>query len=79
MSSAAIHGGIGIACHGKASDWRDKFEAFYTLPPHPVFVFVKGYPRLNDLPPTAAPIELTFDDVDALVAYIDQLAARFRK
>ena len=30
-----------IMVRSKAKDWRDKFEAFFSLPPHPNFVRIK--------------------------------------
>ena len=35
-------------------DFEDRFRSFFARRPHPAFVTVKGYPRLNDLPDASA-------------------------
>ncbi|MEL6288401.1 MAG: cytochrome c [Pseudomonadota bacterium] len=51
-------------------DWRDRYLTFYARRPHPAFVLMEGFDRLMpELPTNAAPVKLTLDDVDALVAF----------
>lgn len=53
-------------------EWSDRFEAFWTLNPHPSFTQVKGVtePFAPSRPPPIAPVELTMDEVDAIVAFV---------
>ncbi len=62
-----------------AKDWRHKFEAFYTLPPHGNFVRIKEYRQIRQTPSAVAPIVLGLDDLDHLMVYVDRLAAELRK
>jgi len=54
-------------------DYRERFETFYARRPHPVFIRVKGFKPLNDLPPNAAPVDIELDDVDNLLAFVETL------
>ena len=63
----------------KAKDWRDKFEAFFSLPPHPNFVRIKEFRAAPKTPSVIVPIVLGLDDVDNLMAYVDALAKELRK
>ena len=51
--------------------WLDRFEAFFTLNPHPSFTQVEGMtePFSIERPSHIAPIHLTLDDVEAITAY----------
>lgn len=51
--------------------WRDKFEAFWTLNPHPSFTQIAGVttPFSPERPPHIAPIELTLPEAEAITAY----------
>ena len=51
--------------------WRDKFEAFWTLNPHPSFTQVVDItpPFDPDRPPHIAPVVITQEDLEAIVAY----------
>lgn len=61
-----------------AKDWRHKFEAFFSLPPHGTFVRIKEYRQITQTPSAVAPIVISLDDLDHLMAYIDRLAAELR-
>ena len=52
--------------------WRQRFEAFWTLNPHPAFTQIEGVTPPFDpaRPSPIAPIELTLDELDALLAFI---------
>lgn len=58
-------------------DWDYRFSAFYVLKPHPAFTQVTDVtpPFPDDRPPAIAPIELTLDELDAIIAYTATLAA----
>ncbi len=52
--------------------WRERFETFWTLNPHPSFTQIKDVTDPFDpaRPPPIAPLELTLDDLDALMAFV---------
>jgi len=55
-------------------DYRERFETFFERRPHPAWVRIAGVSRLpNDLPATAAPIELEAQGVADIVAYVETL------
>lgn len=68
-----------IMVKSEAADWRDKFEAFYSLAPHPAFVTIKELRTERSGPAIAAPIYLSFREIDDLMAYVDKLATEHRK
>ncbi len=68
-----------IMVQSPAKDWRDKFEAFFSLPPHPNFVRIKEFRAAPKAPAVIAIIVLGLDDVDNLMAYVDDLARQLRK
>ncbi len=51
--------------------WEDKFRAFWAANPHPSFTQIDGvtdpFDPLN--PPHIAPVEITLDELDAILAY----------
>lgn len=51
--------------------WQDRFEAFWTLNPHPSFTQIAEItePFPPDRPPAIAPIELTLEEAEAIAAY----------
>ncbi|SME89771.1 Cytochrome c [Tistlia consotensis] len=57
----------------KRDDWRDRFEAFYALRPHPVFVRMPDIPPPTDNPSNVATFEMTRAQIDDLVAYVATL------
>lgn len=56
-------------------DWEHRFSAFYTLKPHPAFTQVREVtdPFPADRPPPIVPVEITLDDLDAILAYVSRL------
>ena len=52
--------------------WRQRFEAFWTLNPHPSFTQIEGVtpPFDPERPPHIAPLMLTLDDMEALMAFV---------
>jgi len=52
-------------------DWRDRFQAFYALNPHPSFSQIVGAtdPFDETLPPPISPLVLTQDELDDIVAF----------
>lgn len=67
-----------IMVKSEAEDWRDKFEAFYSLPPHPAFVTIKELRTERVGPAIAAPVLLNLRELDDLMAYVDELAKKYR-
>ncbi len=55
------------------ADWRERFETFHTRRPHPAIVRFEGIAPLNDDPPTTRTVDLTLDDIPAIVAYAASL------
>lgn len=53
-------------------DWQNRFEAFYVLKPHPAFTQIADVtePFHESLPSPIVPIELTLDELDAILAYV---------
>lgn len=53
-------------------DWQQRFDAFWTLNPHPAFTQVEGITEPFDpqRPSPIAPVELTLQELDALLAYV---------
>lgn len=57
-------------------DWRDRFETFHARRPHPAHVRFEGdAERPENLPASIKEVILTIDDLEALLAYVDVLAA----
>lgn len=58
------------------NDWEYRFAAFYVLKPHPAFTQVQDLtdPFPADRPSPISPIELTLDELDALLAYAETMA-----
>ncbi|SMX50538.1 hypothetical protein MAA8898_04839 [Maliponia aquimaris] len=59
------------------ADWEDRFFAFYALNPHPSFTIVSGVtpPFPPHRPPPIAPVEMTLDEIEAVVAYVAAMPA----
>ncbi len=53
-------------------DWDDRFLSFYVLKPHGAFTQIRDVtePFPEELPSPIAPMELTLDDIDAILAYV---------
>jgi len=58
------------------TDWRNRFATFYVLNPHPSFTQVAGItpPFPANLPPAIVPIEVTQDELEAILAYVATIA-----
>lgn len=58
-------------------DWEDRFSAFYVLRPHGAFTQIEEVtePFPQDRPSPIVPIELTLEEVEAVVAYVAALQA----
>lgn len=75
IDSSNKYAGIGstpsFAAMRNLPDWHDKFSAFWTLNPHPSFTQVEGItaPFPIERPPSIAPIELTLEEVEAIVSF----------
>lgn len=54
----------------KRADWEERYTSFYARLPHPSFVRVEGITPQTDLPPNAAPVDLSAEEVEALMTYI---------
>ncbi len=75
------YGGIGSTPSFGAiktmADWSQRFEIFFTLPPHPAVVAIQGVTeqRPESLPAFVTQITLSVDQLEDLLAFIDQLPA----
>lgn len=58
-------------------DWEERFSAFYILNPHPAFTIVEDVtpPFPESRPSPIAPVELTLDEVEAILAYVASMEA----
>ena len=56
-------------------DWDSRFQAFFVLKPHGAFTQVEGItePFPENLPSPIAPIEVTVDEIDAILAYVNTI------
>lgn len=55
-------------------DYQERFQTFYARRPHPAFLSIKGIGRIRpDLPPNAAPVELSEQDVEDISAFVETL------
>lgn len=56
-------------------DWEDRFATFMARNPHPAHMRLEGDDeRPDDLPSTIKEVILTHDEVEAILAYVDQMA-----
>jgi len=57
-------------------DWAARFQSFYVLNPHPAFTQVEDVtaPFPIDRPSPIVPIEVTLDEVEAILAYVAEMA-----
>ncbi len=56
-------------------DWKDRFDSFMSRNPHPAHIRLDvDDPRPENLPATIQELILTQDDIEAILAYVDQLA-----
>ena len=58
-------------------DWEERFGAFYVLNPHPAFTQIPEVtaPFPIDRPSPIAPIELSIEELEAVMAYVALLDA----
>ena len=54
-------------------DWELRFETFFARNPHPAHVRVDGSDPPSDWPTGTVPVEITADDVEALLTYARSL------
>ncbi|WP_323764727.1 hypothetical protein [Marinovum sp.] len=59
-------------------DWDQRFAAFYLLNPHPAFMIIAGVTEPFDeaRPPPIVPIEMSLDELDAMLAYVSAMQAK---
>lgn len=57
-------------------DWQERFETFFMLKPHPAFTQVAEItePFPENLPSPIAPIEVTWEEIEAITAYVGSIA-----
>lgn len=59
------------------ADWEARFSAFYALNPHPSFTIITDVtpPFPHNRPSPITPVEMTLDEVEAVVAYVAAMPA----
>ncbi len=57
-------------------DWAPRFQTFYVLNPHPAFTQIAKItePFAVNRPPPIVPVEITLDDLEAIMAYVSGVA-----
>ena len=57
-------------------EWGTRFQTFYVLNPHPAFTQVADItePFADHRPPPIVPVEITLDDLEAIMAYVSGVA-----
>ena len=61
-------------------DYKERFATFFARRPHPAFLSIKGVGRIRpDLPPNAQPVELTYQDVRDVSAFIETLKPKKKR
>ncbi len=72
-------GGIGstpsFQLLARMEDYLDRFSTFFARRPHPVFVRVPDVPKWSDAPVTIAEVEITIQDIDNIIAFVETLKA----
>ncbi|WP_424830822.1 hypothetical protein [Ruegeria sp.] len=58
-------------------DWSERFQAFFALNPHPAFTQIEDVtpPFAVNLPSPIHPVEMTLDDLEAILAFVTALEA----
>ncbi len=80
VDDQALLSGIGstpsFAVLRSLPDWDQRFAAFFALNPHPSFTVIQDVtePFPHDRPSPIVPIDLTLDDLDAILAYVAGMA-----
>lgn len=55
-------------------DYQYRFQTFFDEHPHPAFLSFEGEEReMEHLPPNAAPVEITYEDIENLAAFVETL------
>ncbi len=71
------YGGIGstpsFQLLARRDDYLERFQTFYARRPHPVFVRVPGVPPWTDLQSPVTPIEITLEQVEDIIAFVEAL------
>ncbi len=59
------------------ADWDQRFQEFYVRKPHGSFTQVNGVtePFAPDRPPPIVPVQITLDDLDAILAFVADVQA----
>lgn len=77
VSEANRMGGLGstpsFALLRRMGDWEERYASFFARNPHPAFITVEGLSAERTLPPNAAPITLTEQQLDALMVYVREM------
>jgi len=61
-------------------DWEDRFQTFMARNPHPAHIRLESDdPRPENLPVTTHEVILSLDDIEAILAYVDSMAAGLGK
>ncbi|MGB0658993.1 MAG: c-type cytochrome [Mangrovicoccus sp.] len=57
-------------------DWQARFSGFFVLNPHPSFTIIHEVTEAfaEHLPPSIVPIEMTLDELEAMLAYVTAMA-----
>jgi mono/diheme cytochrome c family protein len=73
-------GGIGSSPSFRAlrgrENWLELFSAFHLKNPHPSFTQIEGVTAPFERTPAVAPVEMTVDELDAILAFVSGLSAR---
>ncbi|MEJ8474146.1 hypothetical protein [Roseibium algae] len=57
-------------------DWDDRFDSFMARNPHPAHIRLEDdEPRPEHLPSTIHEVILSQDDIEAIISYVDRMAA----
>ncbi|RMF35698.1 MAG: hypothetical protein D6754_12750 [Alphaproteobacteria bacterium] len=54
------------------ADWQERFSSFYTRNPHPSFTIIEDItpPFPENRPPPLVPLEMTVEELEAVLAYV---------
>ncbi len=73
------YGGIGstpsFRFMAARDDYLERFQTFFSRPPHPVFVRVPGVPKPTDDPAFVAEFEILPEEVEDIIAFVEALRA----
>ncbi len=59
------------------TDWQERFAGFFALNPHPSFTMIADVtpPFPSNRPPPIAPVEMSLEEVEAVLAYVAAIQA----